>query len=342
MTPPLKRDASGLYADPFGEHPLRTTRVTLDLLGARVTFESDNRRLIELALSAYAGLPRHRLGAHPPELTVRLQLRCEQRSSARPGREPAQLDMFSGSGWLGAASRGADAVVLSPQQRCALVVVSPRTLNFAYHTRYELIEFAVFTLAARCQQLVSLHAACVGIDGRAVLLMGPSGSGKSTITMLCLTHGFDFLAEDSIFVQPETLLATGVANFLHVRADSLKWLERSERAAIRRAPVIRRRSGVRKFEFDLRHDDTRLRLAPSALKVAAVVFLSSLRATRRPLLKPLSRRALQKKLLQEQAYAANRPEWPTFSANIARLPAFELRRGTHPLQSVQAMRALLG
>jgi energy-coupling factor transporter ATP-binding protein EcfA2 len=332
-------DTPDLYADPFGERPTRTTKVEVDLLGARFTFESNSRRLIQLALLAYSGLPRHRLSSSLPKLTVKLLLRAGEHSRAQRRFEPVQLDMFSGASWLGAASRASDVVVLSPPQRTALVVVSPQTLAFPYHARYELIEFAVFMLASRCQQLASLHAACVGLHGRGVLLMGPSGSGKSTVTMLCLMHGFDFLAEDGVFVQPKTMMATGISNFLHIRSDSLQWLEKSERAAMRRAPVIRRRSGVKKFEVDLRGSGRPL--ARSALKLSAVVFLSSHRATGRSLLKPLSNTALHRRLEQEQAYAVNQPEWRRFSANIAKLRAFELRRGSHPLQSVEALRSLL-
>ena len=44
-----------------------------------------------------------------------------------------------------------------------------------------------FALAAPGRQLV--HAACVGVDGRGVLLAGPGGSGKSTTTLACLRAG---------------------------------------------------------------------------------------------------------------------------------------------------------
>src|SRR5258708_36266490 len=125
-------------------------------------------------------------------------------------------------------------------------------LRFPYHTRYEVIEFAVFTLASRAQRLVPLHAACVGLDGRGILLMGPSGSGKSTVALQCLLDGFDFLSEDSVFVAPNSMRATGTANFLHVREDSLCWLGRSRaRSMIRNSPIIRRRSGAGQFERDL-------------------------------------------------------------------------------------------
>src|SRR3546814_2780459 len=71
-------------------------------------------------------------------------------------------------------------VLVSPRRRRARVVASANMLDWPYHLRYELIEFAVFLLAARCQRLVPLHAACVGRGGRGILLLGASGSGKST------------------------------------------------------------------------------------------------------------------------------------------------------------------
>jgi hypothetical protein len=152
--------------------------------------------------------------------------------------------------------------------------------------------------------------------------------------------GLDFLSEDSVFVAPDTMLATGVANFLHVRADSLGWLGRSrEAAAIARSPVIRRRSGVEKFEVDLRRG--RFQLAKSPLRIVGVVFLSSQKAGARPLLKPLSKSDLRANLALEQAYGASQPQWRTFNKNISHLAAFELRRGRHPLEAVEALRSLL-
>jgi len=214
-------------------------------------------------------------------------------------------------------------------------------LQFPYHTRYEYIEFAAFTLASRCQELVSLHAACVGRGGRGILLMGPSGSGKSTVTLHCLLQGFDMLSEDSVFVAPDTMLATGVANFLHVRSDALRWLGKTrDAAAIRKSPVIQRRSGVRKFEVDLRRGA--YRLAASPLKITAVVFLSPQSAGDRSLLRPLSKSDLVAKLTAAQAYAASQPKWAAFRKGVLGLGAFELRRGSHPLEAVDALEVLLG
>jgi hypothetical protein len=109
---------------------------------------------------------------------------------------------------------------------------------------------------------------------------------------------------------------------------------------IRRSPVIRRRSGVRKFELDLRRP--RFRLAPSPLKIAGVVFLSPEPARDRPLLRCLPKKEMLSKLNSLQPYAANQPRWRAFQRRLSQLQSFELRRGDHPSESVGALQALLG
>jgi hypothetical protein len=340
MTGRNRTMAPDLLADPFGERSALTERRDVQLLGGRFRFESNSRRLLRLVDAAFEDLPRHRLGAIIPRLSIRLVLRSVGRQRLHSRLEPPPLGMFSAAGLLGGATERSDFVVLSPTERSALVVLSAPMMRFPYHARYELIEFAVFTLAARTQQLVSLHAACVGREGRGLLLMGPSGAGKSTLAMLSLLQGFDFVSEDSVFVAPDTLLATGVANFLHVRADSLRWVERTrDVAAIRASPVIRRRSGIRKFEVDLRHGSYRLAASPP--KIGAIVFLSAQKAAGDSLLRPLSKSSMWARLTVAQAYAANQPQWAEFRKRVSGLEAFELRRGAHPLEAVDVLRSLV-
>jgi hypothetical protein len=327
-----------LYADPFEERSAVALHRDMHLLGARVRFDSNSEELLRLVDSAYAGLPRLKLSRVEPRLRVRLVLTSSERE--RPTAGPAPLQMMSGGGLLAGATESSDFMVVSPHERGAIVVVTPRMLRFPYHTRYELIEFAVFTLAARVQSLVALHGACVGIAGRGVLLLGASGAGKSTVTLQCLIDGMSILSEDSVFMTPDTLLATGVSNFLHVRTDSLHWIAPGRIAAtIRRSPIIRRRTGVRKYEIDLRRSDHALASRP--LKICAVVFLSARPAAGRALLKRLAPARALPMLVQEQQYAANRPPWPSFARNVMRLPFFELRRGQHPSESAAVLRGLM-
>ncbi len=333
-------------SDPFGERASTLIRKRL-VLGNRIRFDSNSHELLRLVDLAYRGVPQHRLSGKAPELHIKLLLTSSRTPPAPAGRpggrrrsHPPPFVLVHGAGLLGGATDSSSFVVLSPREHGALVVVSPWMLRFPYHLRYEHIEFAVFTLAARAQRLIPLHAACVGMRGRGVLLIGPSGAGKSTVALQCLLNGFDILSEDSVFVVPQTLRATGVANFLHVRADSLRWIGRSRQvAAIRRSPVIERRSGVKKFEVDLRRGG--FGLAKSPQRIVAVVFISPRRAGAGALLKPLPTSELLANLATTQAYGASQPQWPIFSRNVARLDAFELRRGRHPLEAVEALRALL-
>jgi HPr kinase/phosphorylase len=54
-----------------------------------------------------------------------------------------------------------------------------------------------------------VHASCVALNGRAVLIMGPSGSGKSALAMTLIAHGADLVADDrtEIFLSEGRLLA---------------------------------------------------------------------------------------------------------------------------------------
>jgi hypothetical protein len=342
MTSKNRREDPGLESDPFGEKDLMF-RKTMNLLGGRFHFESNSRELLALADEAYAGLPAHLFSSTPKPFRIKLMLTPAPARSVRRtarGKAPQPISMLHGPGFLGSATPSSTFVVLDPRERTGLVSVSGEMMRFPYHTRYELIEFAVFTLASRAQKLVPLHAACVGLHGRGILLMGPSGAGKSTVALQSLLEGFDFLAEDSVFVAPKSMRATGAANFLHVRADALRWLGPSPmRKIIERSPVIRRRSGVEKFEVDLRRKE--FRLAKGPLTIIGVVFLSAQSAGTGPLLRPLSKSDTLARLKREQAYGAGLPQWGSFGRNLLDLGGFEIRRGAHPAASAAVLRSLL-
>jgi hypothetical protein len=341
-----RRALSDIECDPFGERSSIVPHKTMQLMGGRFQFESTSSQLMRLVDQAYLGLPRHRFSSNPPSFRVRLMLTPrsprppQHKSATRRRSEPSPISMLHGPDVLGAATESSTFVLLSPKHRTALLSISPAMLAFPYHVRYELLEFAVFTLASRAQRLVPLHAACVGLDGRGILLMGSSGAGKTTVALQCLLEGFDFLSEDSVFVAPKSMRATGTANFLHVRTDSLRWLGRSRaRSIIGRSPVIQRRSGIEKFEVDLRQGIFRLAKAP--LKIIGVAFLSSRSAGKGPLLRPLSQSDTLARLKREQAYGAGLPQWGGFSRNLLRLGGFEILRGAHPATSVEVLRSLL-
>jgi hypothetical protein len=326
-------------ADPFGERRRPQLRERFQLLGGEFLFETDSRSLLRIVRQAYLRLPAHAFNGAAPRFSVRLALTNRHSTTDAKSEPPGMLSLAAG-GLLCGAMETASFVALTPEQRSALVVVPRDMLGFPYHVRYEMLEFAVYVLASRVQGLVPLHAACVGRGGEGILLLGRSGSGKTTVSLHCLLDGLEFLAEDSVLVAPRGLRATGIANFLHLRRDSLRFLDSSSRAAfIARSSTIRRRSGVEKLEIDLRRPQ--FRLASSPVRICGLVFVSPKPAGARALLVPVPQARLIQRLEASQRYAAHQPGWTAFVRQMHRLPAFELRRGRHPRQAVEALKELL-
>lgn len=338
MALPSSPLAPATAADPFGERAACSLGLQRTLLGGRFHFAGDSEAMLRLVEAAYGGLPPHELpGARTFHIELRLlPARAERRHEPPPVRQQA------GAGLLCGVMDDSNYVVLDPDGRRGLVVASQDMLEHPYHLRYELIEFAVFTLATRGMGLVPLHGACVGTEGRGVLLLGESGAGKSTLALHSLLHGLDFLAEDAVFVRPDGLLATGVPNFLHLRPDALGAVPAGRvRDWLAQAPRIRRRSGVEKIEADLRSGIGRLAGGPLAL-AGAVLVSGEQAAAGETLLVPVAADEAISWMAASQPYAAAQPGWHAFVRALGRRSIHALRRGRDPQASVEALRQLLG
>jgi len=181
----------------------------------------------------------------------------------------------------------------------------------------------------------------VSVEADAALL-GASGAGKSTLALHSLLEGLEFVAEDAVFVQPQNMLATGVANYLHVKSDALRFVEDHQaRRWITEAPTIRRRSGVKKFEADLRQSPGRLATDPMEI-IGAVLVSSESADDPTRLLHRLPSREISALLSDDQPYASRQPGWHPFEQRLTELGVYRLRRGRHPRDSVDALRDLLG
>ncbi len=55
-----------------------------------------------------------------------------------------------------------------------------------------------------------MHASCVAVNGRGVLIIGASGSGKSALALQLIAYGADLIADDQtqISLQDQQLIAT--------------------------------------------------------------------------------------------------------------------------------------
>ena len=309
------------------------------VLGGLFRFESNSRDLIDMVEGAYGRLPAQTLPGATAEFRVELHLL--PRSANSWATEPPAPRIRREGKLFRADVDASNHVVIDPESRCARVVATEGMLQHAYHLRSELIEFAVFILAARGLGLVPLHGACVGRHGKGVLLLGASGSGKSTLALHGLLQGLDLLAEDAAFVRPGDLVVTGVPNYLHLKGDALDFIgDDAVRRWVAHAPVIRRRSGTRKFEVDLRHGYGRPATGP--LSLVGAVFISPQPADRPDaLLARLGAHDAGLLLEADQFYASGQPGWQRFKRAIMDRGIHQLRRGSHPRDSVDALCRLL-
>src|SRR6185312_12974985 len=129
--------------------------------------------------------------------------------------------------------------------------------------------------------------------------------------------------------------------YLHLKGDALDFVENDAiRGWVAHAPVIRRRSGIRKFEVDLRQEYGRP--AANPLSLVGAVFVSAQSADLPGALStPLDAREAGLLLEGDQPHASSQPGWRRFKREILDRGIHQLRRGCHPRDSVDALCRLL-
>ena len=102
----------------------------------------------------------------------------------------------------------------------------------------------------------TLHASCVAVDGKAVLICGPSGAGKSDLALRLIDRGFTLVSDDQTIVRKsgEKLLATApptIAGKLEIRGIGIV-----EMATVGDVPVgliVELTSDLQRLPDDSRH-----------------------------------------------------------------------------------------
>lgn len=162
-----------------------------------------------------------------------------------------------------------------------------------------LFEPLMCTYLLRLGQL-QWHCSGVTAGGKSILIPGDSGSGKSTTALTLAQSGFDFLADESVFL----ILADGridAASFdqdLYLRRSSVERLLQLE--VVRRAPWITRGDEVKK-RIKLPTSKARLNTGPFPVEL---VLFPSLEDRKETVLQSLSR---SEALMQCMALAAKNP-----------------------------------
>jgi len=79
------------------------------------------------------------------------------------------------------------------------IFVSQEVAMDAAYLRYHFLEPLAYVLIA-ARHAAFVHASCVALDGRAMVLCGPSGTGKTCLAYACARRGWTFVSGDAVAV----------------------------------------------------------------------------------------------------------------------------------------------
>jgi hypothetical protein len=93
--------------------------------------------------------------------------------------------------------------------------LSEVTVENSAYLRYNFLD-AMALLLIEALYLTPVHAACVSLEGRGLLLCGDSGAGKSSLSFACARRGWTFVSDDASFLVRGGESSVVVGNPFHI------------------------------------------------------------------------------------------------------------------------------
>lgn len=88
--------------------------------------------------------------------------------------------------------------VVDFQQSITHICISRATLRHRLYLKYFILGTPACCITTR--YTTPVHAGCVALDGRGILLCGDSGAGKSTLSYACARAGWTYVSDDGSFL----------------------------------------------------------------------------------------------------------------------------------------------
>jgi len=105
--------------------------------------------------------------------------------------------------------------VVDFQRKTAQICLTEAALSHRLYVNYFLLGTPVTCIATH--YLTPVHAGCVALDGRGILLCGDSGAGKSTLSYACARKGWSYISDDGSFLVNDGKDRTVTGNCHQVR-----------------------------------------------------------------------------------------------------------------------------
>src|SRR5436190_10407455 len=138
--------------------------------------------------------------ATPAEVRRGFPKRAERIGEVRlaNGSLAVSIDAGGGAGYLAWAADSGQARVAADGQE---VLVAPMT-DVSPWLWQRFLTGQVLPLAALLQGLEVFHSSVLGLEGRAIAVVGASGVGKTTLALRLVLQGLDFMSDDVLVVEP--------------------------------------------------------------------------------------------------------------------------------------------
>jgi hypothetical protein len=187
------------------------------------------------------------------------------------------------------------------------------------YSRYYFLEPLVYVTISALH-LTPLHASCIALNDRAVVLCGESGAGKTSLAYACARRGWRYLADDAAHIVRSSRDHSVVGRPYTIRfRESARWLF----PELNRFTASRRPSGKIDFEIETQELGLAIALKHSA---SHIVFLRREQGSAPAHLKPFPREEAERRLAQVICFGNERirSEQRESIRNFVTLPISEL------------------
>jgi hypothetical protein len=183
---------------------------TFDLAGVAIEVQCEEPMVAELVGSRLRSLETERVG--DPDLVVEIRgpgseagWPLEPTGHGRPIYDApgAQIQYFESSDQLFVDFEHGARLLCTLRDGLISIGITGSELSHAVLAAHPLLTVALVETMKRFGRY-PLHAAALALNGKGVLVPGASGAGKSTTSVTLVRAGFDFLADDTVFLTRST------------------------------------------------------------------------------------------------------------------------------------------